>query len=205
MPRKPNQGGRKPSKAMENLEPGANQRIIKNALEAWNRPKIDTRDVSAVRERMSEYINYCMEHDVALSVAGCASWLGINADSLKAWYTGYRGTVEHQRLANQFYMMLQDAWAQAMSEGRLNPVSGIFMSKIEFGYKDTTEIVVNQKAQNELTTDDLIAQAKMLPGAEPVSLPSQFVDVEPSEIISLPSESEQNDTQTDEKKKSMRY
>ena len=205
MPRKPNQGGRKPSKAMENLEPGANQRIIQNALEAWKRPRIDTRDINAVRERMSEYINYCMEHDVPLSAVGCASWLGINESSLKAWLTGYKGTVEHQRLANQFYMMLQDTWAQAMSEGQLNPVSGIFMSKVFFGYKDTTEIVVNQKAQNELTTDDLIAQAKMLPGAEPVSLPSSVIDVEESEIISLPSESERKDTQTDEKKKSMRY
>lgn len=146
---------------------GKNRAAILNALEAVKHPRVDTRDVQAIETRINEYVTFCAEKDIPVSVAGCASWLGISISSLEKWYTGERATPDHQRAAARFYGILQDVWAQKMDNGDINPVSGIFMGKAFYGYKDSQEIVIQQNgAQNQLTAADLIAESKRLPGAE---------------------------------------
>lgn len=166
--------GRKSNYYSEPKPEGTNRRVLENALAPWTKERVDVKDPAAIEKRISDYLQYCMDKDIAPSAVGCANWLGITEQTLKAWYTGYSGTVEHQRVASQLYMVLQDVWSQNMTEGNINPVSGIFMGKAFYGYKDTTEIVVNNRSQNMIASDDLIAQAKMLPGAEPLMLPSEI-------------------------------
>lgn len=142
---------------------GRNRAAILNALEALKHPRVDVRDVQAIEDRINEYIAFCAEKDIAASVAGCASWLGVNPSTLEKWYTGERATPEHQRAAARFYGLLQDVWAQKMDNGDINPVSGIFMGKAFYGYKDTQEIVIQHNAaQNQLTAAELIEGSKQL-------------------------------------------
>lgn len=152
-------------------EPGANSKAVMNALIGLKKPRVDVKDPQAIAERMEEYLNYCIENDVAPSVAGCANWLGVHIDTVSAWYSGRRGSPEHQRTAANFYGVLQDIWAQKMDNGNINPVSGIFMGKAFYGYKDTQEIVVSNNNNQERSIADLIAESKRLPGAETLSLP----------------------------------
>lgn len=153
-------------------EPGANSKAVVNALMGFKKPRVDVKDTQAIAERIEEYLNYCIENDVSPSVAGCANWLGVNIDTVMAWYSGKRGSPEHQRTAANFYGVLQDIWAQKMDNGNLNPVSGIFMGKAFYGYKDTQEITVTHKTNQEMSIADLIAESKRLPGAETLSLPT---------------------------------
>ena len=160
---------------------GTNRELIANALASWKMPKVDTKDPQAIEQRISDYLQHCMDTDVPPSVAGCANWLGVTVPAMQNWYTGQRGTPEHQRIMTMFYGAMQEIWAQDMHDGNINPVSGIFMGKVFYGYKDTQEIVVKQNSQNEISTDDLIAESKLLPGAEQLALPSgsQTVEEEP--------------------------
>lgn len=152
---------------------GTNSRIVKQALASWKLPRIDTKDTKAIEKRISDYLQYCIDNDVAPSVAGCANWLQISVRLLEYWYTGQRGTSEHQRIATQFYGILQEIWVTDMKEGNINPVSGIFVGKVFFGYKDQQEIVINTKTQeHEMTTEQLIEESRLLPHAEPLALPS---------------------------------
>lgn len=151
---------------------GTNRELIANALASWKMPKVDTKDPQAIEQRISDYLQYCMDTDVPPSVAGCANWLGVTVPAMGLWYTGQRGTPEHQRVVSNFYGFLQEVWAHDMHDGNINPVSGIFMGKVFFGYKDSQEIVIKQNGQNEISTDDLIAESKLLPGAEQLALPS---------------------------------
>ena len=169
----------------ESKEPGANRRAILNALEAVKRPKVDVKDTKAVEERIMEYFQYCIENDVSPSVSACCSWLGIHITTIEKWYQGQQGSPEHQRIAAKFYGIIQDIWAQKMDGGDINPVSGIFMGKAFFGYKDTQEIVVNHTVQNEISTADLIAESRMLPGAENIITDNNarvIEDVQPLQI-----------------------
>lgn len=155
----------------QKVEPGANSKAVTNALIGLKKPRVDVKDPQAIAERMEEYLNYCIENDVSPSVAGCANWLGVNMQTVYGWYTGKCGSPEHQRTASNFYGVLQDIWAQKMDNGTLNPVSGIFMGKAFYGYKDTQEIVVTHNSHQEMSVADLIAESKRLPGAEALSLP----------------------------------
>lgn len=153
-------------------EPGANRTALVNALAGYKKPRVDTKDPAAIAERIEEYLNYCMENDLAPGVAMCANWLGVDTKTLERWYTGVHGTPEHQRLAERFYGIIKGVWEQDMHEGNINPVSGIFVGKAFFGYKDTQEIVVQHSTTEQLPIADLIADAKRLPGAETLSLPN---------------------------------
>lgn len=146
--------------------PGENKRVLKNALEALKHPRVDVKDPKAIQERITEYLEYCMDNDIIPGVVACANWLGVAHSTLEAWYSGKVGSPEHQMVAMRFYGIMQDVWQQNMDENNINNISGMFMGKVFFGYKDTQEIVVSTKAQNELSTADLIAESKLLPGGD---------------------------------------
>ena len=148
-------------------EPGTNTRILMAVLEGYKKPKVDTKDPQAIAERIEEYLQFCAENDFAPGVANCANWLGIHIDTLRSWYTGNKGTPEHQRIAANFYGVMQSVWEADMHGGNINPVSGIFIGKAFYGYKDTQEIVVKQDgATNALSDSELIERSRKLPGAE---------------------------------------
>ena len=44
--------------------PGENKRVLKNALEALKHPRVDVKDPKAIQERITEYLEYCMENDI---------------------------------------------------------------------------------------------------------------------------------------------
>ena len=146
--------------------PGTNRKVLQNALEALKHPRVDVKDPKAIQERITEYLEYCMKNDIIPGVAACANWLGIHIVTLESWYAGRTGSPEHQIVVSRFYGIMQDVWQQNMDESNINNISGMFMGKVFFGYKDTQEIVVNTKTQNELSVADLIAESKMLPGGE---------------------------------------
>lgn len=147
-------------------EPGANRRTLLNAMEALKHPRVDVKDPQAIEQRITEYLNFCVEKDISPTLQGCSNWLGISITTLSAWYSGAKATPEHQLVAARFYAIVQDIWAQDMHEGDVNNIAGIFVGKAMFGYKDTQEIVVTSRSSNELTAADLIAESKMLPGGD---------------------------------------
>ena len=153
----------KPPQIRETQETGTNTRVVRNALASWNLPRIDTKDTAEIEQRIKEYLTYCVDQDICPSVTGCANWLGVSVRMVEYWYRGERGTAEHQRIITKCYNVLQDVWAQDMKEGNINPVSGIFIGKVFYGYKDTQEIVINPKQTEEVSTKDLIEEAKLLP------------------------------------------
>jgi len=170
-------------------EPGANRKALLQAMEALKHPRVDVKDPRAIEERIAEYLQYCVEQDVAPSAAACASWLGVSVSTIQSWYAGTSATPEHQAVAARFYLILQDVWSQNMQENNINPVSGIFMGKVFFGYKDTQDIVVNHTLQNEMSAADLIAESRMLPGGDNLIIDAEAKVIEekqPQNTMELP-------------------
>ena len=173
---------------------GSNRKAILNAMEAMKHPRVDVKNVQEIEERINDYLEFCVNQDVAPSVAGCANWLGVSMKTLLCWYSGTHGTPEHQRTAARFYAIMQDIWAQKMDGNEINPVSGIFMGKAFYGYKDTQEIVVQHNGtQDQLSRADLIAESKRLPGADNLALPdgTQTIDAD-YRVIEKPIENDPN-------------
>ena len=43
-------------------------------------------------------------------------------------------------------------WEEYMQNGKINPASGIFLGKNNYGYKDVQDIVVKPSLENEMQT-----------------------------------------------------
>ena len=52
---------------------------------------------------------------------------------------------------------MENQWETYMNSGKINPVSGIFLGKNNFGYQDKTEYVVTPNVQqdNDYNADDI--------------------------------------------------
>ena len=52
---------------------------------------------------------------------------------------------------------MENLWEHYMQNGKINPVSGIFLGKNNFGYQDKTEYVVtpNTNSDSDYSTDDI--------------------------------------------------
>jgi len=49
--------------------------------------------------------------------------------------------------------MLENMWETYMNSGKINPVSGIFLGKNNYGYQDKTEYVLTPNQQNDSDYD----------------------------------------------------
>lgn len=123
--------------------PGDNAKYIRHSLRVARLDKVDLSDNQAVEDRMYEYFTICEEDDMKPSVAGLA--LAFDIDRRRLWEIreGKAGKNPAVSETLKKAMKLLDLqMVDYMQNGKINPVSGIFLMKNNFGYADKQEIVV---------------------------------------------------------------
>lgn len=126
----------------EAIQPGDNARYLRHALFSFNLPPIDIADEKAVKSRIMEYMQYCLDNDLKPNVVGISNWLGIGHDTLSAWRRGECREATHSALIKRVYDMLEEISINYMLDGKTNPASIIFYMKNIWGWKDTTDITI---------------------------------------------------------------
>ena len=128
----------------ENVQPGDNAKFLSHALTIRNLPKIDLNSNEEVQDRINLYFNLCIENDIKPTVLGLANSLGVTRKTLYNWHNGiYRGeNPKRMEIIDSAYNLLEQLWEDYMQSGKINPVSGIFLGKNNFGYTDKQEVVV---------------------------------------------------------------
>ena len=145
---------------------GDNNKFTTIALKVFQLPKVDLNDPEQVRHNISEYFRIYAEADVKPSVAGLANCLGIDRRRLWEIKTGNFGNTggeitrlcrDSTDLIKKAYTILEENWENSMGAGRINPVSGIFLGKNNFGYTDKQEYVVtpNTKQEEDYSEEDI--------------------------------------------------
>lgn len=129
----------------ENLQTGDNARYLRFALDSYNLPPLDIEDAEAVEERINWYFRHCIECDIKPGVAGLCGALGIHRNTFYQWSVGNQRGSTHQDLSKKAYQVLEQLMEQYVMNGKINPVSGIFLMKNHFGYTDKQEVVVAPK------------------------------------------------------------
>lgn len=61
------------------------------------------------------------------------------------------------------YKLMENLWESYMNSGKINPVSGIFLGKNNFGYQDKTEYVVTPNTQRDSDYDPEDIRRRYLP------------------------------------------
>ena len=123
-------------------EPGDNARYVRFALVAWDLPPIDISDPEQVKQRIGEYFRHCVENDRKPQIVGMCNWLGISRQALNEWKNGVTRAATHGDIVKRACAMIEEMWADMMMNGKINPASGIFLSKNWFDYKDVADVVV---------------------------------------------------------------
>lgn len=126
----------------EQVKPGDNSRYVRFALASWNLPPIDISDPQQVADRLEQYFKYCADNDRKPQVVGMCNWLGISRQTLNEWVNGVTRAATHGDIIKKAYMTLEEMWADFMLNGKINPASGIFLSKNWFNYRDVADVVV---------------------------------------------------------------
>ena len=130
-------------------EPGDNSRFLMHAMAVRNMPPINYADPEQVRIRINEYFQLCAQDDIRPTATGFRIAVGISKQTLSEWRRGGRRGPEHQQVILEAYDMLEQMWEHYMMNGKINPVSGIFLGKNLFDYSDKQEYVVTPNAQPE--------------------------------------------------------
>ena len=151
----------------ENVEPGDNARFIREARVTFdggmNRkplPPIDISDPEQVKNRISEYFDFCELNDKKPSPVAMAAWIGVSRETLNTWKRGEYRSDTHSDVIKKAMILMEEIWYDLMQNGKINPGSGIFLGKNMFGYKDVADVVVTPN--NPLQEMDADAARKRL-------------------------------------------
>ena len=145
-----------------NLEAGDNSKYLTVSMKLMNLPEIDLKDPEQVIDRLNEYFQIHADNDMKPTVAGMGMALGL--DRRRLWEIRTDVPDRNQDLPTmtrdcikKAYKMMENLWENYMQNGKINPVSGIFLGKNNFGYQDKTEYVVtpNTNSDNDYNTDDI--------------------------------------------------
>ena len=129
-----------------------NRGLLALSLEIANLPDIDLNDAVAVRNRINEYFKIVARYGNKPTVAGLG--LALNGMDRRRLWEIRTGTVSPgHKMANELprdvrdaikkaYKIMENLWENYMQNGKLNPVTGIFLGTNNFGYLNRADHVV---------------------------------------------------------------
>lgn len=152
-------GTKRPDCAVH-TNPGDNTRIISHSIQLMQLPKVDMTVPEAVEERMILYFALCAENDMKPSMAGMSLAFGCDRITMWKWINGVESNYIPQESRNSLkkaYQILNAQMEDYMQNGKINPVSGIFLMKNNMGYQDKQEVVLKPSHDlgSETSPEDL--------------------------------------------------
>lgn len=141
-------------------DPGDNSRFLGHALAIRDMPPIDIADPEQVRERIDWYFEHCYRSDMKPTVTGFCNALKIHRSTIWEWKNGNYRAGTHQEVILEAYQVLETLWEEYMQNGKINPVSGIFLGKVNFGYVEKQEHILTPNTGGIQETDRAAIEAK---------------------------------------------
>lgn len=124
-------------------EPGDNAKFLKHGLDIQLWGDVQLSDPIAVAERSKMYLQKCIDDDVKPSIEEYALALGISRIALYQYREGIIGkNAEVLNTLKRTCNLINAQMVHYMQNGKINPVSGIFLMKNNMGYTDKQEVVV---------------------------------------------------------------
>lgn len=160
--KKPRGGNNFLTDAALNVQPGDNTKYVMLGAKLFNLPPIDLNDPQQVSDRLNEFFAIHAEADMKPTVSGMGMALGLDRRRLWEIKTGVNDRNKDlptptRDSIKRAYEYMEILWENYMQNGKINPVSGIFLGKNNFGYQDKTEYVVTPNVNNDsdYSADDI--------------------------------------------------
>ncbi len=144
------------------------------ALDAWDLPKIDTKDPNAVASRIDYYFKNCVDRDIKPTIEGVSLYLGIDRDMFYKLRNGDPNK-EVTQICMRAFQIINQLTVEFMQTNQANVVGSIFLLKNNFGYKDESNIKLESATSTEgqLSDEELKNKYKE-------SIADDIIDVEPT-------------------------
>jgi hypothetical protein len=82
------------------------------------------------------------------------------------WRNGTYRKDTHQAIILKAYDLLEELWEDYMLNGKINPVSGIFLGKNLWNYADKQEVVLTPNTNEQVDQEAIEAKYAELPVGE---------------------------------------
>lgn len=149
---------RRPDSTVQ-AEPGDNSKFTRHNRMLYELVPVTFESAEEVKERTITYLDICEQNDMKPSVAGYALALGIDRVNLWRIVTGVTvKPAEVRNVLKRAYDLLNAQMEDYMQNGKINPVSGIFLMKNAWGYKDKQEIEVSASQGDAESPDQLASK-----------------------------------------------
>lgn len=134
------------------LNPDENRSYIEHAKELMLLAPVSFDDAAQVKDRLFEYLNLCAESGRKPSVAGLALAYGIDRRRLTDMHAGRKQIPrDSQEWINKAYALVNLSMEQYLQDGKINPISAIFLLKANHGYQDTQRLEISGAAITDAT------------------------------------------------------
>lgn len=138
-------------------EPGDNTRFTNHTMNIFMLEPVDLSSEEQVKSRIIEYFDICRNDDMKPGVADFAFALGISRQALLKIVKGQLVKPEAVvSLLKRTYFALNAQLENYAQNGKVNPVTFIFMAKNHFGYQDKQEIEVSAQTDATETPEQLM-------------------------------------------------
>ena len=127
-----------------------NRVLIAHTRKVRNITKPSPQFPKTIEKACEEYFTICETDGVKPSVAGLSVALGVNREILLSWVRG-EVSIESADVIRQYFALLEIFDETALKDGKTNALSGIFLAKNNYGYKDQVEhkIIDEKERSNE--------------------------------------------------------
>ena len=156
--KKPRGGNNFLTDAALSVQPGDNTKYVMLGAKLFNLPPIDLKDPEQVSNRLNEFFQIHADADMKPTVSGMGMALGL--DRRRLWEIKTGVTDRNQDLPTptrdsikRAYEYMEILWENYMQNGKINPVSGIFLGKNNFGYQEKTEYILTPNTNNDSDYD----------------------------------------------------
>lgn len=125
----------------------------------------DPNNLTEVENRIDQYLTLCMQNVVCPTVSGFALSLGIDRRTLWTWISGKCDVIKNPEVMDTLksvYSQIESQYEELLTEGKIVPVSAIFLMKNNHGYKDQTDHILTARQEQTETEDSLLNRAGLL-------------------------------------------
>lgn len=143
-------------------EEGDNRKYLMVSMQLMNLPNIDLNNSQQVADRLNEYFKIHADADIKPTVAGMG--LALNGLDRRRLWEIKTDSPSNSAIVNNLprdsvdlikkaYKLLENMMENYMLNGKINPVSGIFLAKNNFNYVDKVEHVVTPNTNPDADYD----------------------------------------------------
>lgn len=150
---------RNPNQQLNDISPTFVKQTVSELREVYELPPVTTDE--EVKQRIYDFFLFCERTSMRPGIELLSLYLGVSRQTLWNWSTGVTCSPERQAMINHAKALIGAYLEQSHLQGKLNPVSAIFLSKCWLGYTEDLTVRLDTQTAHQMPTQTIEELARM--------------------------------------------